>query len=108
MRIRLPRTQSRGLSRAKSSGSRAVLTVAIVIAAVVFSVVQDRVTAAGARQYVDLQLAAAEGRHAPVTVDEIMRPAVRRSVAQGLAWSAVVMMVGTIAAFAVRETRGGA
>jgi hypothetical protein len=86
---------------------RAILAIAVIIGAVVFCVVQDRVTAAGARQYVDLQLAAAQGRGAPVTVDEIMGPAVGRSVAQGLMWSAVVIVMGTIAAFAVRQTRGG-
>ena len=79
------------------------MAIAVFIAAVVFCIVQDRVTAAGTRQYVDLQRAAADGRRPPVTVDQIMRPAVRRSVAQGLMWSGVVLVVGTVAAFAVRE-----
>lgn len=101
-------------------GSRTVLAIAVIVAAAVFCIVQDRVTAAGARQYVELQRAAAEGQRSPVTVDDIMKPAVRRSVAQASIWSAVVMVVGTIAAFAVRDrdshianhqsqmTRGGA
>jgi hypothetical protein len=83
--------------------SRGMLAIAVVLAAVVFSIVQDRLTAAGARQYVDLQRAAAEGRRSPVTVDEIMKPAVRRSVAQASLWSAVVMVAGAAVAFAIRD-----
>jgi hypothetical protein len=90
------------LFRAKSRGPRAILAFAVFLAAVVFCIVQDRVTADGARQYVELQRAAIEGRGAPVTVDEIMKPAVRRSVAQASTWSAVVLVLGTITAFAVR------
>ena len=82
---------------------RAVLAIAVAVASVVFCIVQDRVTAAGARQYVERQRAAAAGQQAAVTIDEIMRPAVRRSVAQALMWSAVVLVMGTSAAFAMRE-----
>ena len=85
---------------------RTVLAIAGVIAAVVFCVVQDRLTAAGARQYVELQREAAEGRRDPVTVDEIMRPAVRRSVAQASASSAVVIVAGAITA-GMLGRRGG-
>jgi hypothetical protein len=80
--------------------------IAAILAVVVFSVVQDRVTAGGARQYVDLQRAATEGQRNPVTVDEIMRPAVRRSVVQASIWSAVVMVAGAITAGLVVR-RGG-
>jgi hypothetical protein len=83
--------------------SRTILAIAAVLAAVVFCIVQDRLTAAGARQYVDLQRAAAEGRRSPVTVDEIMKPAVRQSVAQASLWSAVVVVAGAAVAFAVRH-----
>jgi hypothetical protein len=82
---------------------RTILVIAAILAAVVFCIVQDRVTAAGARQYVELQrVAAAGGRH-PVTVEEIMRPAVRRSVAEASAWSALVMVAGATVAFVVRD-----
>ena len=87
---------------------RTVLMIAAILAAVVFCVVQDRVTAAGARQYVELQRAAAEGRRPAVTIDEIMRPAVRRSVAQASAWSAVVMVAGAVTAAMVTRPGGGA
>ena len=85
---------------------RTILVIAALLAVVVFCVVQDRVTADGARQYVELQRAAAEGQRNPVTVDEIMRPAVRRSVAQASVWSAVVMGTGAITAGMVGR-RGG-
>jgi hypothetical protein len=83
--------------------SRAILAIAVILAAVVFCIVQDRLTAAGARQYADLQRAAAQGRRSPVTVDEIMKPAVRQSVAQASFWSAVVVVAGVALALAVRD-----
>jgi hypothetical protein len=83
---------------------RTILTIAVLLAAVVFCVVQDRVTASGARQYVELQRAAAQGQGRPVTIGEIMEPAVRRSLAQASIWSAVVMVAGAVAAFAIRES----
>jgi len=69
----------------------------------VFCSVQDRVTASGARQYVDRQLAAAAGRGNPVSVDEIMRPAVRRSVEDASLWSALVLSAGVVAAVILRR-----
>ena len=84
-------------------GARGILAIAVFFAVVVFCIVQDRLTASGARQYVELQLAAAEGQRGPVTVDEIMRPAVRRSVAQASIWSTVVLVAGAVVAFAVRD-----
>ena len=77
---------------------RVVLWVAAAAAAGVFAVVQDRVTASGAQQYVELQEAAAAGRGTPVTVDEIMGPAVRRSVEHASMWSVVVLGAGAVAA----------
>ena len=85
---------------------RTILVIAAILAVVVFSVVQDRVTAGGARQYAELQRAAIEGRGDRVTVDQVMRPAVRRSVTQASMWSAVVMVAGAIAAGMVGR-RGG-
>lgn len=72
-----------------------------VAAIVVFCIVQDRLTAAGAREYVRLQRAAIAGSGPPVTVDAIMKPAVRHSVREGLLWSGVVLAGGCAAAAAV-------
>ena len=72
---------------------RAVLF-SLLTALVVFCGVQDRVTAGGARRYVTLQRTAlASARPAP-GIDEVMRPAIRRSAEQGLLWGGVVMIVG--------------
>ena len=78
-----------------------LLTIAAAI--VVFAVVQDRVTASGARQYVTLQRAALAGRSAPITIDQVMVPAIGRSVRLGALWAAVVMVIGFAAAVAVRN-----
>jgi hypothetical protein len=86
---------------------RTVLLITLAAAIVVFCVVQDRVTAGGARQYVELQRAAAAGRGNPVTLDEIMRPTVRRSVRQATGWSLVVVVAGIAAARVVRTRSGG-
>jgi hypothetical protein len=72
----------------------------IAAALVVFLVVQDRITAAGARDYVERQRAAGAGQ-TPPTIDEVMRPAVRRSVRTGAAWGAVVLAAGLAIAAAV-------
>jgi hypothetical protein len=84
---------------------RAILIVTALAALVVFAIVQDRVTAAGARRYVALQRDAIAGRGQPVTIDEIMRPAIRRSVRQGLLWSGVVVVGGAGIAGAVGRRR---
>ena len=73
---------------------RAVLVITVLAAVVVFAVVQDRVTAAGARRYVGLQRDALAGRGQLVTVDQIMKPAIARSVQQGLMWGGVVLVAG--------------
>jgi hypothetical protein len=73
---------------------RVVLVVTALAALVVFAGVQDRVTAAGARRYVALQRDALAGRGQAVTVDEIMRPAIHRSVQQGLMWGGAVLVAG--------------
>jgi hypothetical protein len=84
---------------------RAVLLVAFCAATVVFCVVQDRVTAGGARQYVTLQRRALAEGSPPVTIDEVVRPAVRRSVQQGFLWSGLVMGAGVALAAARRPRR---
>jgi len=83
---------------------RAILVVTALAALVVFAVVQDRVTAAGARRYVALQRDAIAGRGQPVTVDEIMQPAIHRSVRQGLMWSGLVLVAGIGLAMASGRT----
>jgi hypothetical protein len=80
---------------------RAILVVTVLAALVVFAVVQDRITAAGARRYVAIQRDALAGRAQPVTVDEIMRPAIERSVQQGLMWGGLVLVAGAGVAGAV-------
>ena len=82
---------------------RAIVLLTALIALTVFCVVQDRVTAAGARRYAALQRDALAGRGHAVTIDEIMRPAVARSVQQGLLWGGVVMVAGLGAAGVARR-----
>ena len=69
-----------------------------VAAVVVFAVVQDRLTASAARQYVLQQQAAANGAGPAVTIDEVMKPGVRHSVRVALLWSGGVMTMGLAAA----------
>jgi hypothetical protein len=85
-------------------GPRAVLIATALAALAVFAVVQDRVTAAGARRYAALQRAALAGHGHAVTVDEIMRPAIDRSVQQGLMWGGVVLVAGVGLAIAIGRT----
>jgi hypothetical protein len=85
---------------------RLIVIASVAAAIAVFLVVQDRLTAAGARDYVTRQRAAAAGQAAPVTIDEVMRPAVARSVRVGLLWGGVVLAVGLAAAAAVRPIEG--
>jgi hypothetical protein len=82
-----------------------VLVIAAVAAVVVFAVVQDRITAAGARRYVAIQREALAGRAQPVTVDQIMRPAIQHSVQQGLIWGGVVLAAGVALAGATGRRR---
>jgi len=88
---------------------RGILIATALVAVVVFAVIQDRVTAAGARRYVALQRAALAGRGSAVTVDEIMRPAIAQSVHEGLLWGGVVLVsgVGIAAVVAARAVAGG-
>ena len=73
---------------------RAIVIATAIAAFAVFAVVQDRVTAAGARRYAALQREALAGHGHAVTVDEIMRPAIDRSVQQGFLWGGVVLVAG--------------
>jgi hypothetical protein len=81
---------------------RSVLWATFAVALAVFGIVQDRVTAAGARRYVALQKDALAGRRTPVTIDEVMQPAIARSVRLGLISSGAVVVTGVAVAFVVR------
>ena len=84
---------------------RAIVIITALLALAVFAVVQDRVTAAGARRYVALQRDALAGRGPAVTIDQIMRPAIQRSVQQGLLWGGVVLVLGLSVAGAIGKRR---
>lgn len=85
--------------------ARAVALSSLAAALVVFAVVQDRLVASGAGRYVALQRAALAGAAPAVTIDEVMRPAVARSVRQGLRWSAMILAAG-LGVAAVMARRG--
>jgi hypothetical protein len=87
---------------------RWIVLLSVIAALAVFLVVQDRVTAAGARRYVALQRSAIAGRTPRVTIDEVMRPAVERAVRQASLWGGLVLLagLGTAAAASRRKGRG--
>jgi hypothetical protein len=80
---------------------RAIVVTTGIVALAVFCVVQDRITAAGARRYASLQRDALAGRGRVVTIDEVMKPAIEQSVQQGLFWGGGVMAAGLGVAGAV-------
>jgi hypothetical protein len=82
---------------------RRLLWFTLAASVVVFCVVQDRVTAAGARRYVALQTDALAGRGPAVTVDEVMRPAISRSVRLASLSGGAVAIVGIAASVVVRR-----
>jgi len=84
-------------------GRAAVFT--CIAAIVVFAVVQDRVVVAGVGEYVSASRDAAAGRRAPVTIDEIMKPAVARSVRDGALWGGAVLIAGLGGTRAARRRR---
>jgi len=74
-------------------------------AIVVFAVVQDRLTSAGVGRYETAYRAAAAGSGPRVTIDEIMKPAVRQGVHQGALWGGGVLVAGLGGTFAARRLR---
>ena len=72
--------------------------IAVAAALAAFLIVQDQFTVIGSRRYAAMQRDALAGRSTAVTVDEVMGPAVRQSVQQGLLWGGVVLAIGTIVA----------
>ena len=80
----------------------------LVAALVVFLAVQDHEVGAGAGRYVAAERAALAGQGPAVTVDEMMRPAVRYSVRRGLVWSAAVGALGLVGTIVLtRRSRRG-
>ena len=78
----------------------------VVLAAIItFCVVQDGETSAGVGRYITAQRAALAGRGPRVTVDEIMGPANRMAVREGLTWSGRVAMAGLIGLLVYRRVR---
>jgi hypothetical protein len=77
---------------------RLLISASLLIGFAVFCVVQDRVTAAGARRYVALQQDAAAAGRAPVPVEAVMAPAIAESRRAGLMWGGGVVLVGLAAA----------
>ena len=82
-----------------------LVLISLLAALAVFCVVQDRVTAAGARQYVLLQRAALAAGTSPISIDEVMNPAIERSAQQGMLWSGVTFAVGITTAAVWRRRR---
>ena len=78
---------------------RKLLAWTFAAALAVFCIVQDRVTAAGARRYVARQTDALAGRGPYVTIDEIMQPAIAESVREGLLAAGVVVAIGGVVAW---------
>ena len=79
----------------------------VVLAALLtFSLVQDAETSARVGRYTSAQRAALAGQGPRrVTVDEIMGPANRLAVPEGMAWSGRVAMLGLIGALIYRRVR---
>lgn len=83
---------------------RTIVLTTVAASIVVFAVVQDRVTASGAREYVARQRAAIAGKAPAVTLDEVMTPAIERSVREGVLWGGAVLMAGLGVAVAVSRS----
>ena len=78
----------------------------VVLAAIfTFCLVQDGETSAGVGRYLTAQRAAMAGQGPRVTVDEIMGPANRLAVRQGMTWSGRVAMLGLIGLLVYRRIR---
>jgi hypothetical protein len=86
---------------------RRLVVLTFVVALVVFCVVQDRVTAAGASRYAVTALASLDRHEAVLPIETVMGPAIDRSVRLGLASAAVVLAAGLGAAAAVSRGRRG-
>jgi hypothetical protein len=78
----------------------------VVLAAILtFCLVQDAETSAGVGRYITAQRAALARQGPRVTVGEIMGPANRLAVRDGLAWSGRVAIAGLIGILIYRRVR---
>ncbi len=86
------------------SRSRVIIVVTCALALATFAVVQDRVTAAGARLYAATARAAIARGTEGVRLEEVMAPAIRRSLRWGVASGGTVLVVGLTVARLFRRT----
>ena len=70
------------------------IVITLVAALAVFCVVQDTITAAGARRYVRMQRNTGAASAPLVKVDDVMTPAIREGVRTGLLSAGGVIVVG--------------
>ena len=84
---------------------RVIVLLTLAAAAIVFAYVEDRVTASGANEYVTRQRDPFDRGGCDVTIDQVMEPAVDRSVRQGLTWGTMVLVAGLAAAAFVGTRR---
>jgi hypothetical protein len=76
----------------------------VVLAAfITFCLVQDAETSAGVGRYLEAQRIAAAGRGPRVTLDEVMIPANRLALRDGMAWSGRVAIAGLIGILVYRR-----
>lgn len=80
------------------STPRGIVIATCVAAIVVFALVQDRITAGGARRYVAMQREALAGSREPVRVRAVMKPAIEHSVRTAALAAGVVLLAGLGAA----------
>jgi hypothetical protein len=88
----------------RATRRRWILLVTLASAVTVFAVIQDRVTAAGARRYVTLQRARIAAGESPVGVDDVMRPVIQRSMLQAGLWSSAVLLTGLVVTIVSRSS----
>ena len=82
------------------------LAALIILAAVItFCLVQDDETSAGVGRYIAAQRAALAGRGPRVTIDEVMGPANRLALREGMVWGGRVAMAGLIGVLVYRRVR---
>jgi hypothetical protein len=78
----------------------------VVLAALItFCLVQDAETSAGVGRYIEAQRAASAGRGPRVTIDEVMGPANRLALREGMMWSGRIAMAGVIGLLIYRRVR---
>ena len=79
-----------------------------IAAVAVFAVIQDRITVSGVGRYIATYQESVAAKRPPSTIDDVMRPAVARSVRQGALWSGATLIAGVAGTVAVRRrTRRG-